>query len=450
MAVLIESVEPRSPAARAGVTAGMTLLSVGGHLIRDVLDYRFYITARALTLGLLSPGGAPLSLRVRKGEYEDLGLGFGSYLMDRQRGCRNKCVFCFIDQLPKGLRESLYFKDDDTRLSFLFGNYVTLTNLEEEDIGRILAMHISPVNISVHTTDPALRVKMMGNPRAGDVLRWLPRLAEGGIRLNAQLVLCPGLNDGPALERTLRDLTALAPMLQSVTAVPVGLTDHRDGLCPLRPFTPDEARDIIAAVDRFGGQTLAEHGRRLCHAADEFYLLAGLALPPADFYGDFEQLENGVGLWSLLKEEFAAALDAAAPRISRESPQSAFSRTVAIATGRAAQPLLERLATDAARCFPHLTVSVIGVDNHFFGRRITVAGLVTGRDLIAQTRGKLPPGCDELLFPAAMLRREGDLFLDGATPDEVAAALALPVRPVPNDGTSLLHAMLGIYHDKAS
>jgi putative radical SAM enzyme (TIGR03279 family) len=433
--VLISGVEPGSPAARAGILPGQTLERIDGQEIQDVLDYRFYMTNPAPTLELTDPQGVPHRLTVKKGEYEDLGLIFDTYLMDKQRSCKNRCVFCFIDQLPKGLRHSLYFKDDDARMSFLFGNYVTLTNLTEREIDRILKMHISPVNISVHTTDPDLRVKMMGNPRAGEVLRWLPRLAQGGIRLNTQLVLCPGLNDGQALEKSLSDLTALAPQMQSIAVVPVGLTAYREGLAPLRPFTKQEAGAVINLVDSFGNRMEQLHGERICYAADEFYLLAGREIPKADFYGAFDQLENGVGLWSLLRDEFYKALE--------DRPSHPVSRRVALATGVAAFPLLQELTGAACERFPGLAVQVEAVENQFFGPRIQVAGLVTGRDLLCTMQEKQQPGTEVLLIPQVMLRYEGDLFLDDVSLPQVEETLGVPVLSVPNSGEALLDALLG-------
>lgn len=434
MGVMIQGVEPNSPACRAGISSGQVLERIDGHLIEDVLDYRFYMTSAAPALDLTLPDGSSHQLTLRKGEYEDLGLLFDTYLMDRQRHCRNRCVFCFIDQLPSGLRDSLYFKDDDDRMSFLFGNYITLTNLRERDIDRILQMRISPVNISVHTTNPPLRCRMMGNPHAGQTLEWLPRLAEGGIHLNAQLVLCPGLNDGPELERSLKDLTALAPALQSVAVVPVGLTDHREGLFPLLGFSREEAATVIDQVNRWGDEMVAAHGERICYPSDEFYLLAKRSIPPADYYGAFDQLENGVGLVSLLEEEFSDALAASQP------PH--LTRRVLVATGMAAFPLLSRLAALAMEQSPGLSVEVAGIVNDFFGSSITVAGLVTGGDLIRQLQSRVD-GYQALLIPAVMLRHERDLFLDDVSLPQLEKALGLPVIPVENDGAELLQRLRG-------
>lgn len=432
MGVRIESVEAGSPAEKYGILPGDLVLSLGGHPIADVLDYRFFMSESSLAVRLEREGES-LEIRVRKGRYDDLGLGFATYLMDEQRRCKNNCVFCFIDQLPPGMRETLYFKDDDSRLGFLFGNYITLTNLEPADADRMIAMKISPVNISVHTTNPELRVKMMRNPRAGESLRLLPRLAEAGIKINAQLVLCPGLNDGAELTRSLGDLCALAPGLQSVAVVPVGLTKHRNNLPELRLFTPREAREVIAETERFAAINLERFGTRICHAADEWYLCAGIELPPFEDYEDFDQLENGVGMLALLKQEFTDALE--------NRPARFVGRRVTIATGVAAAPVIRELASGAMRKFPGLSVEIISIANRFFGETITVAGLLTGRDLLEQLRD-VQIG-DELLLPASTLRHERDLFLDDMSLEELSAALGCPVRPVESDGGDLLAAMLG-------
>lgn len=328
MPVLIQTVAPGSHAARAGVRPGDTLLTIGGRPINDVLDYRFYMTDRQLELSLLR-GGAPYSVRIKKAEYDDIGLDFETYLMDKQHSCKNKCVFCFIDQMPPGMRESLYFKDDDSRLSFLFGNYITLTNLTDADIDRIIEMHISPVNVSVHTTDPALRVAMMKNPNAAGSLRYIERLAKAGIRINTQLVLCPGWNDGEALAKTLADLGKLYPGVQSVACVPVGLTKYREGLAELRSFTAAEAGDTIDRVEAFQQRMLEEHGERVAYPSDEFFLLAGRPIPAAGYYGEFAQLENGVGLLSLLEDEFSGAF-------SDDDGEGVAEGAFTVATGKAA------------------------------------------------------------------------------------------------------------------
>lgn len=435
MAVEIFRVIPGSPAEKHGISKKDSLISVNGHEIADVIDYGFYTKEKKLHLHLCNSNGREYMVRLRKEEYEDLGLEFETYLMDRQRHCKNKCVFCFIDQLPKGMRESLYFKDDDSRLSFLFGNYITLTNITEREVERILEMHISPINISVHTTNPELRCRMMKNPRAGDRLSILRRLAGHGIKMNCQLVLCPGYNDGEELARSLCDLGKLYPSIESIAAVPVGLTKYREGLEPLVPFTSEGAADVIRIIEEFGEEFLREHGVRLAYPADEFYLKACREPQDYEFYGDFSQLENGVGLWTNLKAGFLEAL--AQLEIGQIAP-----RNISLVTGVLAAPLLERLAAETGQCFPQFHCRVYPVVNEFFGENINVSGLVTAGDIIRQLKGK--PLGEELLFPEAMLRREKDLFLDDLTPEDVSNKLNVPVRAVPNDGWALLDAFLGV------
>lgn len=434
MAVRICGVEKNSPAGKKGILPGENLLSINGQEIRDILDYRFYETSSCVTLAVQGKDGAVREIPIRKGEYHPLGLQFDTYLMDKQQRCRNNCIFCFIDQLPKGMRPSLYFKDDDSRLSFLFGNYITLTNLEERDIDRIIQMHISPINISVHTTNPELRVKMMGNRFAGEVLRWLDKLARAGTKMNCQLVLCPGINDGEELTRTLMDLKKYYPAVESIAAVPLGLTKHREGLTPLRAYTAEEAVQVIRQVDEFGQLCKAEFGERIAYAADEFYIQAGAPFPPASFYGPLNQLEDGVGMVSLLREEFLEEME-----FVGNLPHK---RAVSLATGTAAAPILTELLDRLGRICHNLNWKVFEIKNDFLGHSITVAGLVTGGDLIRQLRGNELG--EELLIPASMLRAEGDLFLDDVTLRDVEQALGVPVRPVPNDGAALLRMVLGL------
>lgn len=433
MAVKISGVEPHSPAQKANIEPGETLISINGHTIMDVLDYRFYETAPYVKLCLQSDNGSEREVSIRKPEYGSLGLDFETYLMDAQRACRNKCIFCFIDQLPKGLRESLYFKDDDSRLSFLFGNYITLTNVSEHEISRIIEMHISPVNISVHTTNPELRCKMMNNRFAGDALKALTRFAEAGIKLNCQMVLCPGINDGEELLRSLHDLAALAPAVQCVAAVPVGLTKFREGLYPLKPYTKETAQAVLDIVESFGEECLRKLGTRLVYPADEFYLKAEQPIPQAEFYEDFAQLENGVGLLSLMRQEIHDALE--------DFSCDGRKRHVTIVSGTAAQPFMDCLLDELRNQCHNLTCNVIAVKNEFFGESITVSGLVTGGDIIRQLQG-VDLG-DELLLPAVMLRREGNLFLDDTTPQQVGAALHIPVRIFANSGQAVIDAILG-------
>ena len=434
--VKIQSVVEGSISARAGICGGDLLLTINGNPIRDVLDYRFYLTDTSVRLEL-ERNGSSYGVVLNKGEYDDIGLEFETPLMDRKHTCRNGCVFCFIDQMPKGMRETLYFKDDDDRLSFLHGNYVTLTNLGEEDIERIIRMHISPVNVSVHTTNPALRVQMMKNKRAGEVLSYLPRLADAGIALCTQIVLCKGLNDGAELTRSMEDLSRLVPSLCSCAVVPVGLTKYRDGLYPLEAFSPEECADVIAQVTSFGDQCLEKYGSRLFYCSDEFYVRAGLPLPSEEFYEDYSQIENGVGMLTSLAAEFDFALE----DLSEEIAKFRAPRVVSVATGAAAYDHIRALADKLMAAVDGLEIRVHRIINRFFGESVTVAGLLTGKDVSQQLMGK--DLGDELLFPAVMLRADGDVFLDDMTPGELSETLGVPVCAVPSDGYALARAMVG-------
>lgn len=435
MAVKIESVTSHTPASRHFIKAGDKLVSVNGHEIRDVLDYQFYIDEKELELVIEKPSGKRRTVKINNKNHAELGLEFKTYLMDKQRSCANDCIFCFIDQLPKGLRESLYFKDDDSRLSFLFGNYITLTNIGDRDIDRIIEMHISPVNISVHTMNPELRVKMMGNKRAGKVLEYIKRLADADIKLNTQLVLCPGYNDGDELTYTLQELGKLYPAVQSIAAVPVGLTCYRDGLTGLNPFTKEQSFDVISRIDSYNSEFMCYNNTNIAFAADEFYINADLPMPEADRYGDFAQLENGVGLWTLLKSEFKQAME--------ETPAFSFEneRKITMATGHAAFRLIEYIAKSVEEKFENIHINVVKIDNKLFGERITVAGLICGNDFASGLEG-MDLG-DEVLIPAVSLRHERDMFLDDMTVDELSQKLNTKVTFVENDGFELLDKILG-------
>ena len=434
MAVIIQSVTKGSAAARQGILPGETLLSINGNDIMDVLDYRFYQTNRELMLELQGTDGKTRAIPIKKREYEQIGLTFETYLMDKQQSCKNQCIFCFVDQLPKGMRKSLYFKDDDSRLSFLFGNYITLTNLSEHEIERIIKMHISPINVSVHTTNPELRVKMMKNRFAGSALSIMQRLARAGIKLNCQIVSCPGINDGEELLRSLTDMEALYPSVECIAVVPVGLTRYREGLYPLIPYTRETAAQTLALIEQFGDRCVKEHGSRIVFAADEFYLKAGREIPPAEFYEDFDQLENGVGLLALMKDELEGAL-------SLEQGDKTLKRKVTVASGTSAAPFLRALLSQMRDKYPGVFIEVVGIRNDFFGGGVNVSGLVTGGDLIAQLKGR--DLGDALLIPSVMLRREGDIFLDDVSTQEAEQALAVKLTPVPNDGEALFRAILG-------
>ena len=435
MAVRITSVEPGSPARRARIHKGDTLISINGNAITDVLDYRFYMTDEHLEILLCDQEKKLCTVVVEKDEYDDLGLEFETYLMDRQMGCKNACIFCFVDQTPPGMRKSLYFKDDDTRMSFLFGNYTTLTNLKEGDIQRIIKMHISPINISIQTMNPALRVQMMKNPFAGESLKFVRMLTEGGIKINTQIVLCPGYNDGEQLEYSLSELAKLGPNVQSIAVVPVGLTRYREKLTPLRGFFPQEAVEVVKTMERWGEYFCKEYGTRTAYASDEFYILAGKDFPPYEFYEDFAQLENGVGMMTLMQHDFAQALKEA------QLEQSPAAHRCTIATGQLAYPMMQDFAERVQQAFPQVQVQVKKIRNDFWGPTITVAGLITGQDLLAQLEG-LDLG-SELLIPANMLRHEQDRFLDDLTLEQVQETLGVPVLPVENDAFELLARMLG-------
>ena len=436
--VKIKEVTAGGIAAKANILAGDLLESINGHEIRDVLDYRFYLTDTDVRLSLVRNGNA-YAVRINKGEYDDIGLEFATPLMDKKHCCANRCVFCFIDQLPRGMRESLYFKDDDDRLSFLHGNYVTLTNLRDADIDRLITMHISPVNVSVHTTNPELRVKMMKNKRAGEVLSYLGRLADAGIALCTQIVLCKGLNDGAELDRTMRDLAAYHPALRSCAIVPVGLTKHREGLYPLELFSPEECAAVIEQVNAFGEECLEKYGTRLFYCSDEFYVRAGLPLPAEDFYEDYSQIENGVGMLTSLESEFDFELQYLDEWLERfHAP-----RTVSVVTGAAAYDYIASLCAKLEARVSGLKIHVYKVINHFFGENVTVAGLLTGKDVSEQLADKALG--DELLFPSVMLRADGDVFLDDMTPSELSSRLGgVRVRPSVSDGAELLKALLGV------
>ena len=433
---VIRAVEPRSPAHRAGVRPGETLTHINGHPILDVLDYKFYSYDPRLELTLREAGGGTRTVRLRKEEGEDLGLDFETYLMDRARSCANNCIFCFVDQMPPGMRPSLYFKDDDARLSFLMGNYLTLTNLSQREIGRICELRISPINISVHTTDPVLREQMLKHRRAGEVLDIMSRFAQAGITMNCQIVSCPGINDGPALDRTLADLGGLWPAVESVAVVPVGVTKYREGLCRIDPYTRDQAGAVIAQVETFAAGFRAAHGTSLAWCSDEFYLLAGRDLPEKDYYEDMDQLENGVGMLQLLLSQARLALEGEDLSALTPPPFTA-------ATGVSAAPFIGQVLDLCRAQCPALRGAVRPIVNRFFGETITVSGLVTGGDLMDQLRG-LDLG-ERLLIPSNMLRAGEQVFLDDVTLAQVEETLGVPVRVVDAEsGFDLVDAMLGM------
>ena len=433
MAVLITGITKNSAAAQAGMKAGDTLLSINGHEICDVLDFRFYETEPRLTVEFMNPDGDRHTRQIVKGRYASLGLEFETYLMDKQQSCTNKCIFCFIDQLPKGLRPSLYFKDDDSRLSFLFGNYVTMTNMTQREVERIFEMHISPINVSVHTMNPALRCKMMNNRFAGQVLENLGKFTAAGIQVNCQLVLCPGINDGEELNFSLEELYKLGENVQSIACVPVGVTRYREGLYPLTTYTKETAAATLAQIEAFGERFKAERGMRTVYASDEFYLLAEKPLPPVEFYEDFAQLENGVGMLTNLKDEFEFAFEDA------EAPASP--RRVTFVTGESPAAFLKTMLDETVGKWDNLTVEIVAVHNDFFGGCVNVSGLLTGQDMLCALQGR--DLGDEVLIPISTLKQDEDIFLDDMTREELQEALGVPVTPVGNTGEAMLQAILG-------
>ena len=437
--VKITCVDKGSRADAAGIKAGDNLISINGREICDVLDYRFFLADRSILLKLDRKGEC-FEVSIRKQQYDDIGLDFETPLMDKKHSCENKCVFCFIDQLPKGMRKTLYFKDDDSRLSFLHGNYITLTNLHDKDIDRIIEMHISPVNISVHTTNPALRVKMMHNKRAGEVLSYMKRLADAGISLCGQIVLCKGLNDGDELDRSMRDLSELFPAMQSVSVVPAGLTRFREKLYPLEGFTKEESAAIIAQVDKFAKDFEKKKGSRMFFCSDEFYLKAQLPLPEESYYEGYPQIENGVGMITSLVTEFKDEINYLDEYLENyKSP-----RHVSIATGVAAYDTIKAMAIELEARIEGLQIDVYKIINHFFGETITVSGLLTGKDISEQLAGKSLG--DLLIFPSNALRSGEDIFLDDMTPKQLSAILGVPVSPSKDGGEGFICDALGVQH----
>lgn len=431
MAVKIFDVTTGSHADKAGIKKGETLLSINSNEIVDVLDYRFYQVNRKLTLEVEDENKNVRTIEMTKGEYEEIGLEFETYLMDKQHSCRNKCIFCFIDQLPKGMRESLYFKDDDSRLSFLFGNYITLTNITEHEIDRIIKMHISPINVSVHTTNPELRCKMMNNRFAGDTLKYLKRFADAGITLNCQIVSCPGINDGDELVRTLTDLENLGVNMTAI--VPVGLTRYRENLYPLVPYNKETAGQTIDIIEKTGDECVKKHGRRIFFPGDEFYLLAEREIPSPEFYEDFSALEDGIGMIAYLTDDVGWKLE-------ELDADESLCHKVTIACGEGVFPYMKRIMSMINEKFPNITINTRAIKNNFFGGGVNVSGLVTGGDLIDQLRGD--DLGDRLIIPSSMLRFENDLFLDDVSTDDVERELGVTLVPVNNNGNDLVEAVI--------
>ena len=431
MAIRIQSVQPDSAAGRLGLSPGDELLEVDGNVLNDTLDYEFYTDSPSFHLKA-RVGGCEREWQVQRQARGPFGCDFATYLGDEKHSCANHCMFCFIDQLPPGMRESLYFKDDDERLSFLFGNYITMTNMQDHEIDRIIKMHISPINVSVHTTNPQLRVRMLANRRGGETLKYLDRLAAGGIALNCQLVLCRGINDGEELRRTLTDLLKLTPMVQSIAAVPCGITAYRKNLYPQVPYDAASAGEVIDILEEFGDECKARHGARIIYPSDEWYLKAGRPIPPAEFYEDYAQLENGVGMWRLFREEFLAEL---------EKPHRIYGgKKLDVVTGVLAAPLITEMMDELHRQYPMIEVTVHPIQNNFFGGNVNVAGLVTAADILDQCKGKLQS--DTLGVPEVMLRDEKDMFLDSVTVEELSRQLGVKVEILPCGGGEEARALL--------
>lgn len=429
---IISRVEPGSIGEELSLEPGDRLLAVNGEEVEDIFDYEYYVESPSVTLLVEKASGEEWELEIEN-DGEDLGLSFENGLMSQYRSCSNKCIFCFIDQMPPGMRETLYFKDDDSRLSFLQGNYITLTNMKEKDIDRIIRFKLAPVNISVHTTNPDLRCRMLNNRFAGKTLGYMDRLYQAGIPMNGQIVLCKGINDGEELERTIRDLSAYLPYMESLSVVPVGLSKYRDGLYPLEPFSKEDAGAVIDRIEGWQKRIFAEHGTHFVHASDEFYILAERPLPEAGRYDGYIQLENGVGMLRLLAEEVREALE-------EEMPEPVKAGIVSVATGLLAYPYICRIAEWVRERFPQRMIRVYPVKNDFFGPMITVSGLLTGRDIVAQLKGADLGDC--LLLPENMFRAGEEVFLDDMTRTDAENALQVRARIVKSSGRDLVFALL--------
>lgn len=436
----ISQVKEGSIAWELELEPGDELISINGETIEDVFDYHYLVNDEYIELLVRKPSGEEWELEIEKEFEEDLGIEFENSLMDEYRSCRNKCVFCFIDQMPPGMRETLYFKDDDSRLSFLQGNYVTLTNMSDHDIDRIIHYHLAPINISFQTTNPKLRCKMLNNRFAGDIFPKVQRLFEAGIEMNGQIVLCKGLNDKEELERSIRDLTQYLPHLRSVSVVPVGLSKYRDGLYPLEPFTKEEAEQVIDTIESWQKKIFPEYGVHFIHASDEWYLLAGRELPEEERYDGYLQLENGVGMLRLLDTEVTEAL--------KDKPSDNRKRKISFATGKLAYPYIRRYADKVNEKFPHIEIQGYEIRNDFFGERITVSGLLTGQDIVKQLADEDLGEC--LLLPCNLLRSGEDVFLDDKTVGEIETALNVSVQIVDETGADFVAAILGENTGKAN
>lgn len=428
----ITKVLPGSIAEELEIAVDDILLEINGKEVVDIFDYRYFMDDTYIEVLIRKPNGEEIEWDIDKEYQEDLGIEFENGLMDKYRSCKNKCMFCFIDQMPKGMRETLYFKDDDARLSFLQGNYITLTNMKEKDIERIIFYHLTPINISVHTTNPELRCKMLHNRFAGEALKQIDKLYKAEITMNGQIVLCKGVNDGKELERTIRELSAYLPYMQSVSVVPVGLTKHREGLYPLEPFSKEDAKEVLSLIHHWQNKLYQEYGNHFIHAGDEWYILAGYHVPKEERYDGYCQLENGVGMIRLFQNEWKEAL--------AEKKGDNRKISISMATGKLAYPYIRQALLKVAEKFPNVTVRLYQITNEFFGEYITVAGLITGQDLIKQLTGQELG--EILLLPAAMFRSGEQVFLDDITKEELEKALQVKVNIVKSSGQDFLSAVL--------
>ena len=433
---IVKAVEPGSIAQELGIEPGDRLLSINDNIIEDVFDYHYLVNDEELLVLIAKPDGEEWELEIEKDYEEDLGIEFEQGLMDEYRSCRNKCMFCFIDQMPKGMRETLYFKDDDSRLSFLQGNYITLTNMSDHDIDRIVKYNLEPINISFHTTNPELRCKMLHNRFAGEALQKVRTLYEAGITMNGQIVLCKGINDGEELERSIRDMAEYLPCLQSVSVVPVGLTKYREGLYPLEPFGKEDAKEVLRIIHSWQKRLYEKWGLHFIHAGDEWYALAEEEIPEEERYDGYLQLENGVGMLRLLENEFNEAYEA----LEGDSEV----RNVSVVTGYLAYPYLKKLAERLEQKFPATTIRVYPIRNDFFGEQITVSGLITGQDLLHQLKGRELG--DKLLLPCNMFRSGEEVLLDDVTLSQVKDALQVDVDIVKSSGQDFIEGVL-IHHE---
>ncbi len=431
----IAYVEPGSIGDELEIEAGDLLLEINGKAVADVFDYHYLTNEEYVTLVIEKAGGEEWELEIEKEYEEDLGLSFEQGLMDDYRSCSNKCIFCFIDQMPPGMRDTLYFKDDDARLSFLQGNYITLTNMKEEDLERIILYKLAPVNISIQTMNPKLRCEMLHNHFAGDALKKLKRLYDAGLEMNSQIVLCKGYNDGEELDRSIKELSGYLPYMKSLSVVPVGLSKYREGLTLLEKFTKEDALTVLEQLHHWQEKLLKEQGTRFVFASDEWYLKAGLPIPEEDYYEGYGQLENGVGMVRSLIDEAKEAVR----ELAFSTPDSP-KRHISMATGVLAAPILKEIATAVQEKRPEIDIEVHTIVNYFFGTDITVAGLLTGQDIIAQLKGK--DLGEYLILPDVLLRSGEEVLLDDITVTDMEKALQIEIRIVKSDGKSLIDTIV--------